>query len=322
MSIIFDKVYLSNGFTVSGTNEYKSNILDKSDLNLNGYYFGNKTHEEGESYLAHEAMDGLVRKTKITPEVIIGTDLHNQLFSVTESVKNNNVPFLGVYSACAGFIESIILSSILVNSGTYKDVMSITSSSNLCSEKQFRFPVEYGAIRKCVSTFTVTGSVSALISNKPSDVRIESATIGKVVDLGYKDVNNMGAVMAPSACETIYTHLKEMNRDASYYDLIVTGDLGIYGTEILKNYIYEKYDITLNNLVDAGSKLLTPKKCVFPAGGSGPVCIGLYLFNELLKIKRHKRILLVGTGALFSKTTTNLKKSLSSISHAISLEVK
>lgn len=318
----FTNVYLNHSFTVSGTNEFKSNILDKSDLNLDGFYYGKKTHEEGESYLESEAFNGLLLKSKEKPELVIATDLHNQLFSSTESNKNNGIPFLGVYSACAGFIESMILASTFVEYHSYKNVVILTSSSNLASEKQFRFPVEYGSIKKCSQTFTITASVSAFISSIPSNIKIESATIGKIIDVGFKDVNNMGAVMAPSACETIYEHLKETGRSASYYDVILTGDLGIYGTEILKKYIDKKYNIKLNNLMDAGSILLKTKKCIFPAGGSGPVCIGIALFNEILKNKKYKKILLVGTGALFSKTTTNLKKSLSSISHAVSLEVK
>ena len=318
----FTGVYLNHGFTVSGSNEYKSPILDKCDINLEGFYYGNKTHEEGESYLENEALNGVILKSKKKPNIVIGTDLHNQLFSSTEAIKNSDVPFLGVYSACAGFIESMILASNFVDHHTFDNAVALTSSSNLASEKQFRFPVEYGAIRKCTQTFTLTGAVAAFISHSPSNIKIESATIGKVVDVGFKDVNNMGAVMAPSACETIFEHLKEMNRDASYYDVILTGDLGIYGTEILKKYIKRKYSIELNNLMDAGSMLIKTKKCIFPAGGSGPACIGLALFNEILKNGKYKKILLVGTGALFSKTTTNLKKSLSSISHAISLEVK
>lgn len=318
----FNNVYLNNGFTVTGDNKYASDILNKSDLKLEGYYYGENTHEEGEGYLNKECLSGIINKSGITPELVIGTDLQNQLFSMTESNKNNDIPFLGVFSACAGFIESMIIASTFVSNKSYSNVVTLASSSNLSSEKQFRFPVEYGAIRKVSQTFTLTGSVSAMISNTLSNVKIESATLGKIVDVGYKDVNNMGAVMAPSACETIYKHLKEMKRKPNYYDLIITGDLGIYGVEILKKYIYRRHGIELNNLVDAGSQLLKVKKCYFPAGGSGPACLGLYLFNEVLPSNKYKKILLVGTGALFSKTTTNLKKSLSSISHAISLEVK
>ena len=320
--MIYDNVYLNSFYTISGDNKFKSNLLNKCDKKLKGYYFGKDTHEEGEAYLCKEAINGLIKKGKVTPELIIGTDLQNQLFSSTEGIKNNKIPFLGVFSACAGFIESMIIASSFIHGKIYKNVGIVASSSNLSSEKQFRYPIEYGAIRKPTQTFTLTGATSSIISNKKSDVKIESSTIGQIVDVGFKDVNNMGGVMASAAAQTIYDHLTYMKRKSNYYDLIVTGDLGIYGVEILKKYMLKKYKIKLDNLVDAGSMLLDVEKNKFPAGGSGPACIGLYLFNKVLKEKKYKHILLVGTGALFSKSTTNLKKSLSSVAHAVSLEVK
>lgn len=321
-SVKLDNVYLNSYFTVVGTNKYKSNILDRSDLCLEGYYFNKKTTEEGESHLLKESINGLKNKCKINPSLIIGSDLQNQLFSNHEANKNNDYSFLGVYSACASFIESIIIASSFVSNKMLDNIYAVSSSSNLVSEKQFRFPIEYGALRKCMQTFTLTAADSCLISSKESNIKVSGFTIGKVVDLGFKDVNNMGAVMAGSAAKTIYEHLTSFGLNASDYDLILTGDLGIYGVEILKKYIKKKYNIKLNNVMDAGSILIDVEKGKFPSGGSGPVCISLALFNEILKQKKYKKILLVGTGALFSKTTTNLKLSLPSISHAVSLEVK
>ena len=314
-------VYLNDSFTITGDNKFASKILENSDVKLKGYYFGKETFEEGEAYLYKESLNGLINKTNIKPDLIIGTDLQNQLFSSTESLKNSGIPFLGVFSACAGFIESMKIGATLIDGKKCDNVCSVTSSSNLASEKQFRFPIEYGAIRKNTQTFTLTGAVSTLLTNKESNIKVESSTIGRIVDVGYKDVNNMGAVMASSACETIYDHLSKMKRKIDYYDLILTGDLGIYGVEILKKYLYKKYKIEAKNIIDAGSILLDTRSCKFPAGGSGPACIGLCLFDYILPSKKYKKILLVGTGALFSKTTTNLKLSLPSISHAVSLEV-
>ena len=141
-----------------------------------------------------------------------------------------------------------------------------------------------------------------------------------MVDIGYKDANNMGACMAPGAALTISEHLKDLKRKANYYDIILTGDLGIYGSKILKEYLNKEYNIDLENQVDAGEIIFNNKNQI--AGGSGPVCLPLVLFEKILKNKKYKKILLIGTGSLHSKLSTGLSLSIPSISHAISLEVE
>lgn len=321
MIIKFDNVYLNKYSTVSGSNEYGTDIFSKSDIKLEGFYFGKTTSEEGEGELQRKCIENILSKIKKKPNLIIGSDLQNQLFASTIANQNNNIPFFGTYSACAGLVENMIIASSFITNKSLNSVVNVVSSNNLVTEKQFRFPIEYGALKSCLQTFTATGAVAIQLSSTPSDVKVLSATIGKVVDLGIKDVNNVGAVMASGAAETIYDHLSSLNREANYYDLILTGDLGIYGLEILKKYILEKYNIKLKNVSDAGVMLFKSEKSKFPAGGSGPICIGIALCNKILKEKKHKKILLVGTGALYSKTSTNLKKTLPTVSHAIELEV-
>lgn len=320
-SIKISNVYLNDYYTVISDNKYETDILLNSSKKVKGYYFDKKSVEEGESVLLKKSIEGLKRKTKISPNILIGGDLQNQLFSQTLANANSDYPFLGVYSACASLIESMIISSILIENNMFDNIYSSVSSSNLASEKQFRFPIEYGALRKCDQTLTLTSSCSLLLSKRKSDVKIKSFTIGRVIDVGFKDVNNMGALMAPSTFDTIVNHMSDLNKKIDDYDLIVTGDLGIYGLKILTHLLEKKYNKKINNIIDAGASLLKTKEKHFPAGASGPVCIGLYLCNEILKTKKHKKVLLVGTGALFNKTTVNLKLSLPSISHAISLEV-
>ena len=197
----------------------------------------------------------------------------------------------------------------------------------MVSERQFRNPTEYGAPKPLSATFTATGGASAYLSNKKSDIKVESSTIGKVIDMEQTDPNNMGAVMAGAAIDTIYNHLKDLKRDPGYYDLIITGDLGKYGKEIVIDYMQKEYNLDLSkNYNDCGVMLydlLTQKEV--GAGGSGPVCSALVMYGDIipkLRNKELKRVLYVATGALFSPTSVFQKQNILSIAHAISLEVQ
>jgi stage V sporulation protein AD len=159
-----------------------------------------------------------------------------------------------------------------------------------------------------------------LLSNVESKIKIESSTIGQVINMGIKDVNNMGAVMAPAAASTIVKHLEENKRDINYYDVILTGDLGIVGSKILKEFLNINYNIKLKNHLDAGTEIYTKSQDV-NSGSSGPVSLPLVLFNKILKNKKYKKILIVGTGSLHTPTLVNQKNSIGAIAHAVSLEV-
>ena len=319
MTIYFKNSYIEDSYSVIGRNEYDLSI--KGQTNINDYYFGKKSFEQGESEMLLKSITGLLNKTKLKEQdidIAIGGDLQNQILSNTFAFRNLDIPFLGIYSACATFCESLIIASNMLENNKINKVISCTSSSNLSSEKQFRFPIEYGAIRKYVNTFTLTGAVSTLLTKEKTKIKIESATIGSVVDIGYKDVNNFGAAMSPSAAKTIYEHLKDTKRTCDYYDVILTGDLGIYGINILKDLLKEKYDLEVNNIIDAGSIIYKDTNVV--AGGSGPTCLPVILFNKILK-ENYKKILLVATGSLHSKLSSNLNESIPNISHVISMEV-
>ena len=257
------------------------------------------------------------KKVESDIDLLISTDLQNQNLSSSLSSMRFKIPFLGIYSACAGFTEGLIVASSLINKND-ENIIVTTSSHNLVSEKQFRYPVEYGAIRKKVNTCTSTGSISVLLSKNKSNIRVESSTVGSVYSI-YNDTNNMGAAMAYSACETIKRHLIDTGRDEKYYDLILTGDLGIYGIKILKECYKKKYKNTLDNVIDSGS-IFYNNKSVY-AGASGPLCLPLILFDHILPLKKYNKILIVGTGSLHSVLSTNLNLNIPSISHAVSLEV-
>lgn len=320
MTLEFKNAYIKNNYTLIGRNEHKIQI--KTDANLNDYYDEEKSVEQAEAKFQIKSIENLIKKEKLDfkdIDVLIGGDLQSQIFASSFAARKFDLPFLGIYSACATFVEGLISASNLLDN-KINNVIVTTSAHNLASEKQFRFPIEYGALRKKVNTFTATGSVSALISKKPTNIRIETGTIGKVVDLGYNDANNFGACMAPSAAKTISEHLNDTKRTIDYYDLVLTGDLGIYGVKILKEYLKKEYKIEANNVMDAGSILFEKNELATIAGGSGPVCLPLVLFGSILN-ENYKKILLVGTGSLHSKTSCNLGESIPSVSHAISLEV-
>lgn len=318
MTIKFSNVYLGDAYTFIGRNEHKLTIT--GDESINDYYMCKKSFEEGEVEYQKRSISGLIKKEKDKKiDLLIGADLQNQLLASNFAARNYNYPFLGIYSACASYAEGLIIASSLIEQ-KLKNVVVTVSANNLASEKQFRFPIEYGAIRKNVNTFTVSASISSLVTSVKTKIKIESATIGNVVDIGYSDTNNMGAVMALSAHQTIVKHLKDTKRKPDYYDLVLTGDLGVYGVNILKELLEKEDNVTLKNVLDAGTLIFEDSGSSI-AGGSGPVCLPLILNNKILKNKDIKKILIVATGSLHSKVSSNLGESVPSISHAVSLEV-
>jgi len=328
MTIKYNNVYVEDAYTVCGPYENDgplSNYFDKK--HEKDLYFGEKSLEKAEVHLLKEANKNILSKNKLKEDdvdLLISGDLQNQITSSNYMARDFDIPYLGIFEACSTIAEGLILGSTFIEGKNAKKVIVSTASHNMAEEKQFRNPTEYGAPKKKTTTFTATGGVSILLSNKKSKVKIESTTIGKVKDLGIKDVNNMGAAMAPAAASVIYNHLKDTNRDPNYYDLIVTGDLGIYGKEILKDYLKDKYNITLGvNYNDCGTMLYDLDNQPVFAGASGPVCSALvtfgYIYKEMLKGK-YKKVLVVPTGALFSQTFVFQKESIPSIANAISLE--
>lgn len=319
----YENIFINETSLVGGPYEKKGPLKKYFDKTYDDLYFKEETFEKAESHLAKESMEILLKKSNLTKEnidLIIAGDLLNQLSSSHYAFAEAQIPFIGVYSACATSVLSLIIGANILKNSDNKNIICTTSSHNNSAEKQFRYPIEYGAPKKESSTFTVTAGVSTLISKKKSNVKIESSTLGQIIDSKQKDVNNMGAVMAISAAHTIYKHLIDTRRKIDYYDLIITGDLGKYGKEILKEYLKKNYNIELKNYEDAGMKIFSSKEV--KAGASGPPCLPIFSYGKILKEKKHKKILLVATGALMSQTMNNQKLSIPSISHAISLEVE
>ena len=328
MTIEFNNTYLKDVSTTAGLLESKGTFGKYYDKTYNDYYLGEKTFEKAEIKMIDDAVNILLNKTNIKKEdvnVFIGSDLLNQITPNAYYSSKLQRPFLGVYNACASLCEEFIIASSLLQNKSVKNILVNTSSHNMTAERQYRNPVEYGCPKPKRSTYTVTGATCALLTKEKTNIKITSGTIGTVTDMDITDVYDMGSVMASSAARTINEHLKNTNTKPEDYDLILTGDLGIYGKKILKEYMKEEYNIILNNYEDSGSIVynLNNQKVV-NAGGSGPACIGLTLFTDVfnkLKNGTYKKVLAVATGALMSPTMNNQKLSIPSISHAVCLEV-
>lgn len=323
----YDNVYINEVSTVTGPYETNGPFSKLYDKSYNDFYFGEKTFEQAESKLIDESVDILLNKigmTRFQVDLHISGDLMNQLTPSNYAASRLGIPFMGIYNACASSVEGLIIGANFIDNNVCKNVITTVSSHNNAAEKQFRYPVEYGGPKPRYTTFTVTGGVCAYLSREKKGFKIDSSTIGTVVDMGIKDVYNMGAVMAPACGDTIYKHLVNTKREVGYYDLILSGDLGIYGKKMLVEYMKTEYNIDLKNYDDAASMIYDINHQPVYAGGSGPACLPLvaysYVFDKMKK-GEIKRILLVATGALMSTTMVNQKLSIPSIAHAISLEV-
>lgn len=326
MTIYYNNVYINNTSCVTGPYEKKGPLGNYFDKSYKDLYMGEKSFEKGEIKLVKDSLNILLKKNKLDKDnidLIVGGDLLNQITASTYGSVGIG-DFIGIYGACSSSVLGMIIISNFIEGGFINRGISLVSSHNMTSEKQFRYPTEYGAPRPLSSTFTATGAACCLLSNKKSSVRVESATLGRIVDYNQNDPNDMGRVMAPSAIDTLLRHFKDTGRDSNYYDLILTGDLGKYGIEIVKDYLDKEHNIMLSNYNDCGCLLydLEKQKDVH-AGGSGPVCSALVVFSyiyNLLKKKKIKRVLFLATGALFSPLLLYQKENINSICHAISLE--
>lgn len=327
MTFKYNNVYINDTSTITGPYESKGPLSKYFDKSYDDLYFGTKTWELAEVKLIEESIDILLNKLEITKfdiDVLISGDLLNQIVATNYAASSLGIPLIGIYGACSTSVLGLIIASNMVEAKQVKNAVASTSSHNNAAEKQFRYPVEYGGPKRKTTTFTSTGGASAYLSRDKKGIKVESATLGTVVDLGITDVYHMGAVMAPAAAKTIYDHLRETKREIGYYDLILTGDLGVYGKDILKDYMQTEYSIELKNYDDCGSMIYDVENQSVYAGASGPACAPLvtygYIFDQMKK-KDIRRVLLVATGALMNTTMVNNKNTIPAIAHAISLEV-
>lgn len=318
----FNNVYIKDNFSIVGPLE-KDGMLKGFDFVIDDYYYGEKTFEQAEIKMQKVVMDNLLARNKLTDskvDLLVGGDLLNQTSISSYNAGSFRIPYLGNYSACATYVQELITGAAFISGKLAKNVVAVTSSHNLNAERQFRYPVEYGAVKKHTTTFTTTGAVATLLTSEETNIKIESATIGKAIDMGINDANNMGAIMAPAAADVLSTHLTEMKRNVNYYDLVLTGDLGLVGRAIFIDMLNNVYNINLKKYMDAGCEIYTSTQETY-AGASGPVALPLVLFERVLGCKKYKKILVIATGSLQSVQLANQKLGIPGIAHAISLEV-
>lgn len=327
MTFKYNNVYINEVSTITGPKEGEGPLSKFFDKSYSEYYMGSDTWEQAEVKMNTENIDLLLNKSNMSKKdvnIFISGDLLNQIVASSYAASTLNIPYMGIYSACATSTEGIIIASNMIEGGLINNSVVNVSSHNNASEKQFRYPVEYGGPKPVTQTFTVTGSASALISNKKSNIKVESATLGKCIDSGVKNVFDMGSVMAIAAADTIDKHLKDTKREIGYYDLILTGDLGMYGKNLLKDVLKDEYGYDTKNVDDSACMIYDINKQSVYAGGSGPACIALVTYSYILNLMRQgklNRVLMVATGALMNPTMVNQKLSIPSIAHAVSLEV-
>ena len=273
------------------------------------------------------AVETVLKKSNLSAhqiDCLFSGDLLNQCISTSFGIRDFEIPFFGIFGACSTFVEGLILGSSFLDSGAGMNVITSTSSHFCSAEKQFRFPLELGNQRPPTAQWTVTGAASTVLSTSGNGPFITHVTPGKVVDKGIKDANNMGAAMAPAAVSTILTHLQDTNRKPSYYDAIITGDLGYVGKDIVLELCKEDGFNLSGNYNDCGVLIFDKEKQDTHSGGSGCACVGTvfsgYFFNKLRK-KELKKILLVATGALMNSTSSQQGESIPGIAHAVSIEL-
>ncbi len=324
----FNNVYIKDSYTIAGIYEKNGKIASYFDQTYDkDMYYGCDTFEKAEEKMLHDSIANLLKKSNMVDcdiDYVISGDLENQIAASDYAMRNFKIPFMGIFHACATFGEGLYLGANLIEGKMAKNIIVSTCSHNMVAERQFRNPTEYGAPKKKTATFTSTGAASIILTNKKSKIKVTSGTLGIVQDKNIKDVNNMGAVMAIAAADTLIRHFKDLKIKPDYYDLILTGDLGIYGKKILIEYLKNyNYDLS-KNYNDCGLILYDREKQPVYAGASGPASSALvlsaYILKEMEKGK-YQRVLIVPTGAIFSPTKVMQKDSIPSIANAIGLEV-
>lgn len=312
--------------SIAGKKEKEGPLGKYFDHTHQDSYFGQKSWELGEKRMQQLALQSLAKKAGMRQnefEVVFSGDLLNQCIGSSFTLRNTGIPHIGLYGACSTMAESLLMASMAVGGGFRNHAVAMTSSHFASSERQYRFPLGYGGQRTPTSQWTVTGAGAVMVCRDGNGPRITACTIGTVLDLGIKDANNMGAAMAPAALSTIKAHLNDMKATADDYDLIVTGDLGQLGKDILLD-IAQRDGIALGGkLADCGTLIFDLVKQDVHSGGSGCGCSAItlcaYLLNQI-KEKKMRKILFCGTGALLSPTSTQQGLPIPGVCHGICIE--
>lgn len=312
--------------SVAGKKESQGPLRETFDLTSEDTTFGEKSWEKAETRMQKTALELALQKAGLQEKDLDAAflgDLLNQCIGSSFTMRNSGVPTFGLYGACSTMAESLLLASMSVSGGYCRNALALTSSHFASSERQYRFPLGYGGQRTPTAQWTVTGAGAVILSNAPGDIHITKATIGSIVDAGIKDANNMGAAMAPAAFETLRAHFDDFSLAPTDYDLIVTGDLGLLGSQILRG-LFSQVGVELGTRYnDCGILIFDAQSQDVHCGGSGCGCSASVLCGALLGRMRRgelKRLLFCGTGALLSPLSTQQGESIPAVCHAVTLE--
>lgn len=326
LTIMFNDVFIKSCSAITGPKEKEGPLKRYFDYSFSSERADEKSFEAGEKKMIEKSIEITLKKAKIAIDkidLLMGGDLTNQLAISNQIAKDIPLSFIGVYSACSTLILAMGLSSIFVTNNYCHNALCFSSSNFGTSERQFRYPLEYGVFKKATTTITVTGASSCIISKERSRIRINGVTFGKVHDVEWSDASDMGSPMAFAAFQTIKNHLKNTSTNVEDYDLILTGDLSNLGSKVLEE-LFLKDNVYLKNHLDAGNLIYKREDKTKFMGGSGSSCIGLVTFSYILKQMiegRYQKVLLVGTGALHSATSVQQKQVIPIIAHALEIEV-
>ena len=312
--------------SIAGKREKEGPLGHAFDVTSSDTLFGQKTWEQAEKHMQQMALNKLAEKAGILSselDLVFSGDLLNQCIGSSFSLRNTGIPHLGLYGACSTMAESLLMASMAIGGGFSDNAVAMTSSHFASSERQYRFPLGYGGQRTPTAQWTVTGSGAVLVKSEGSGPKITAGTIGTVTDLGIRDANNMGAAMAPAAWKTVRSHFEDLNTGPEDFDLIITGDLGQIGKELLME-LARRDGISLGGkLTDCGNLVFDNTTQDVHAGGSGCGCSAVTLCAEFLpKLAsgKLKKVLFCGTGALLSPTSTQQGLPIPGVCHAVVIE--
>lgn len=318
--------FVASWASVAGKKEGQGPLADEIDVKEQDEMFGMENWEQAESAMQKQAADLALEKGNIhrrEVRYLFAGDLLGQLIATSFGTVDLEIPLFGLYGACSTMGEALGLGAMCVNAGYADRVLTLASSHYATAEKQFRFPLGYGNQRAQSATWTVTGCGAVVLGKNKTRVAVTGITTGKLVDMGSKDSMNMGAAMAPAAWNTICQNFEDFGVDASYYDRIITGDLGMVGQKALLDFMKSSgYDITGKH-VDCGLEIYDRGEQDVHSGGSGCGCSAVTLCAHILpKLMRGEwsRVLFVPTGALLSTVSYNEGQSIPGIAHAVILE--
>lgn len=318
--------FVASWASVAGKKEGQGPLADEIDVKEQDEMFGMENWEQAESAMQKQAADLALEKGNIhrrEVRYLFAGDLLGQLIATSFGTVDLEIPLFGLYGACSTMGEALGLGAMCVNAGYADRVLTLASSHYATAEKQFRFPLGYGNQRAQSATWTVTGCGAVVLGKNKTRVAVTGITTGKLVDMGTKDSMNMGAAMAPAAWNTIRQNFEDFSVDASYYDRIITGDLGAVGQKALLDFMKSSgYDITGKHM-DCGLEIYDRGEQDVHSGGSGCGCSAVTLCARILpKLMRGEwsRVLFVPTGALLSTVSYNEGQSIPGIAHAVILE--